>query len=398
MANKTLRQMFWSVNRFFFKRTLKHQFNYTYSPNCDELPDSAFIMVANHACFFDPWLIAHPSPRAVSIMMNEEAYKSKAITRWYLEKIGTFPKKKGGSDIRSMKIALKRLAAGSPLLIFPEGQTSWDGETQPIYSGIEKLILRSKLPLVMVNLSGNFISRPWWSNNDRKGTIIVDRKVISPEELAKTKADELRDKIIKHIKNNDCKNELLKDTTFTCDAPANGIDRLLWCCPHCKSENSLEYSDKSVKCTSCNEEFTINPNLSVESPNCKSILDIHDWVGFQKSVVKGKIAESAPDVILAEKAGIQLVDVDYSGRTISLDTGKLSLSKEALTYYGEHGTLEFKIDEITQPVFQKKDFIHFEQKSGGETRFLIEDDALFKWLMYLRYLTDYDKSEEQGYY
>lgn len=388
--------MFWSVNRHFFERSLKHQLNYSYSPDCEALPDSAFIMVANHACFFDPWLIAHPSPRPVSIMMNEEAYKAKAVTRWYLEKIGTFPKKKGGSDVRSMKIALKRLAAGSPLLIFPEGQTSWDGETQPIYSGIEKLILRSKLPLVMVNLAGNFISRPWWSENDRKGKIIISRKVITPEELSGMKADDLRDTIISYIKNNDCKNELLKDAVFTSDAPAKGINRLLWCCPDCGTENSLEYSDTSINCTSCKKDYTINPNLSVT--NSSSVNDIHDWVSCQKDLVKSKIAEADSETVLAEKTGIQLVDVDYSGRTISLDTGKLSLTKDVLTYYGEHGTLEFKIDEISQPVFQKKDFIHFEQKSGGETRFLIEGDALFKWLMYLRYLTGYDASEAQGYY
>ncbi|MCP4297323.1 MAG: 1-acyl-sn-glycerol-3-phosphate acyltransferase, partial [Proteobacteria bacterium] len=168
---------------------------------CDDYPETAFMSVSNHASFFDPWLISYPSKQPVSIMMNEDGFKAKAITRWYLEKVGTFPKKKGATDVRAMKTALKRLKANSPLLIFPEGQTSWDGETQPIFPGIEKLVKRTKLPLLMINLSGNFISRPWWSSVNRKGTIIVSRKVVSAETLNSMSPEEVSKMITDYIYN-----------------------------------------------------------------------------------------------------------------------------------------------------------------------------------------------------
>ncbi len=397
MANAFLRQKFWSVNRAFFKHAMKKQFNYEYSADSDPIPDSSFILVSNHANFFDPWIVAHPSPKAVSIMINEEGFKAKGITRWYLEKIGGFPKKKGGTDVKAMKTSLKRLKAGSPLMIFPEGQTSWDGETQPIYPGIEKLIIRSKLPLVMINLTGHFISRPWWSSNDRKGKVIITRKVVTPETLGSTKPDDLRDMIVTHLKNNDCKNPLLKNVEFKSDAPAQGINRLLWCCPSCDEERELSFTDTSVSCSSCNETFTINPNLTV-TPHKNGVEDVYDWVAIQKKITKARISNNAPTDLLIEKDGIRLVDVDYSGRIITLDTGKLSLTGEILTYHGEHGTLNFPIAEMTQPVFQQKDMINFDTSDGSNIRFFIEGDALFKWLMYLRYLTDYATAEEQGYY
>lgn len=396
MANKFLRQMFWSVNRHFFAQSLKRQFNFQYDEQCDPLPDSPFIMVSNHANFFDPWMVAHPSPRPVSIMMNEEGFKAPPVTRWYLDKIGAFPKRKGGTDVRAMKMALKRLSMGYPLLIFPEGQTSWDGETQPIYAGIEKLILRSKLPLVLVNLSGNFISRPWWSTNDRKGAVIVSRKVIPVEKLAEMKVDEIREEITNYIYNNDCKNEKLADVVFKSDTPAKGLNRLLWKCPACSEENKLSFTETSVTCGACDKTITVNPNLTVTPTN--SVNDIHDWVSLQKEAAKIAIESATAETQLLSAEGIRLVDVDYSGRVITLDTGILELTKTELIYNGEHGKLTFGIHEITQPVFQQKDIIHFEKEGGGETRLFIEGDTLYKWLTYLRYLTGYAESEMMRYY
>ena len=398
MANKFFGKIFWSFNRHLFAYILKNKYNITYSDNCDPLPDSAFIMVSNHANFFDPWIVAHPSSRPVSIMMNEEGFKAKPITRWYLDKIGAFPKKKGASDIKSMKIALKRLADGSPLLVFPEGQTSWDGVTQPIFAGIEKLAIRSKLPLVMVHLEGNFISRPWWSSNDRKGKITISRKVIDSETVQKSSPDELRDTIINYIKNSDCKSKTTLTTNFVSTTPAEGLNRLLWLCPTCNKIETLDFKDNKVVCNNCSVDYTISSNLQVTTNDLKQspINDIEDWVLVQKRFVLQELADDDKTLLLEEK-GIELINTDYSGRAIVLDTGILKLNKEKLIYLGEHGTLEYEINKISQPVFQGKDSISFSY-NRSDVMFRINGSSLYKWLQYLRYLTGYAEAEKRGYY
>lgn len=399
MANKRLRQYFWSFNRHMFAHLMRTKFNLTYADGCHKMPDSSFIMVSNHGTFFDPWIIAHQSPRPVSIMMNEEGFKAKAITRWYLDKIGAFPKKKGGTDIKSMKIALKRLSSGSPLLIFPEGQTTWDGETQPIYAGIEKLILKSNLPLVLVNLSGNFLSHPWWSNVDRKGKVIVNREVISPADLKAMGPDAIREKIISYIYNNDCKNSDIQSVQFSCDTPTDGLKRLIWQCPSCLNERSISFSATTADCSACGGSATITPNLVVDSKGSFPVSDIHDWVSLQKKSVMQTIELANEQDQLVQDDNIRLVEVDYAGNIVTLDTGSLQLTKQKLTFFGEHGTLEFPVDKMTQPVFQKKDLIQFEiEGQEREMRFLFDSAPVFKWLMNLRYLTKYQEAELQRYY
>lgn len=383
----------WHLNRVLFEQILKKKYNLQYADNCDSLPDSAYIMVANHANFFDPWILVNDSPKTVSIMMNEEGFKAGKMTQWYLQQMGAFPKKKGGTDVRSMKTALRRLKAGNPLLIFPEGQTTWDGETQPIYSGIEKMILHSKVPLVLVNVAGNFLSRPWWSTRDRKGAIIVQRRVIQPDELATMSATEVRDEITNYIYNNDCTNSELNNVTFESDAPADGLHRLLWRCPSCLKEDQLVFSDTQVTCSACSHEFNVTPNLAII--NDLNVDSIHHWVSIQKASVKAMLESEEEQLLNSE--GIRLIDVAENGKVITLDTGRLTLSRDTLEYHGNESTLSFNMKEMSQPVFQQKDIIQFEL--GNKTiRFFIENTALYKWLTYLRYITGYERAEVQRYY
>ncbi len=399
MANKRLRQYFWSFNRHIFAYLMRTKYNLQYAEGCHDMPDSSFIMVSNHGTFFDPWMIAHPSPRPVSIMMNEEGFKAKPVTRWYLDKIGAFPKKKGGSDIKSMKTALKRLADGSPLLIFPEGQTTWDGETQPIFAGIEKLILKSNLPLVLVNLSGNFLSRPWWSSVDRKGKVLVNREVISPADLKAMGPDAIRDKIISYIYNNDCKNSDIQSVQFSCDTPTDGLNRLIWQCPTCGDDKSLTFTATNANCSACGASAIITPNLTVQATPNLPVSDIHDWVSLQKKTIRKNIEAANETDLLAKDESIRLVEVDYAGNIVTLDTGSMTLTKEKLTFWGEHGTLTFPIAQMSQPVFQKKDLIQFEMEGQErELRFFFESAPVFKWLMNLRYLTGYYDAELKRYY
>ncbi len=399
MAHKTLRKHFWTFNRFLFQYKLKTSFNYQYDSNCDDYPETAFMSVSNHASFFDPWLISYPSKQPVSIMMNEDGFKAKAITRWYLEKVGTFPKKKGATDVRAMKTALKRLKANSPLLIFPEGQTSWDGETQPIFPGIEKLVKRTNLPLLMINLSGNFISRPWWSSVNRKGTIIVSRKVVSAETLNSMTPEEVSKMITDYIYNNDCKNEKLQSVEFQCKTPAEGAHRLLWKCPSCNAEDTLVESDNAMICSACNKEIVIAPNLTVKESGSDQVVDIYDWVQFQKRSILSKIDTITDKTsVLTSDRSVRLVDVDFEGGVNTLDEGELSLTSETITFNGKNDKLVFPISEISIPVFQQKDILNFDDENGNGIRLSIDKGTLYKWLAYVRYLKGYSEAEERRYY
>lgn len=397
-----LRYWFWAVSRLITLVYIRPKFNLVVKNKDVKIPKRPFIIVANHGNFFDPWLVGHLSRYPLSIMMNEEGFKASKFNRWYLKNVGAFPKKKGGTDIKAMRYTLKTLKLGYPVFIFPEGQTTWDGETQPIISGMENIIKRAKLPLVLMNAKGHFLSKPWWSDTVRKGRIRLKRKVISPEELAQMSKEEIRDTIIKYIANNDIKDEQNQKIEFKGPSPVLGLHRFVWICPSCKTEDTLKTDEKAITCTSCHDAWAMDNHFKLKPLNGTKteIGDLYDWSVSHKQQLKQWINETPNGHLLTQSKGVNYCSVTKYGENISHAMGTLSLTKDKLTFTPDDKNnthfIELSVDQVNDYVFQGKDT--FECRCDkDEYRFQFFDKSPMKWVFYFRYLHNYEDCEKRGY-
>ena len=395
---KLIRLIAWSLYRYvtllqnyYIKKQRK-------SDEFDSLPKAPYILICNHTNFSDPWFFAQYSINPIGIMVNEDALKGTNFKKFLRTKfVGLYPKKKGAVDHKATKNTIKLLKSGSSVLIFPEGQTSWDGETQPIYAGVERIVKKMKVPLILHNLRGAYLEKPWWANYERKGEVITKRKVIYPDELSKISDDDLRDIIIKYIYNNDIKNELNQELNFYGKNLASGMDRMLWKCPKCGEEDCLTTHNDSVICNSCNEEFQFNAYLKLTVPlKDKNIIDFYDWHQMQLSDCRDKLLLEDEIDIVAD-TNIHLVKLDDQGRVVTLDTGKLSLTNKRIQFDGADAILEFNLKDISNPVFSEVIYLIFNNEKE-EYRFIIEKTALFKWVTYMREAIGYKEAFDRGYF
>lgn len=395
-----VRLLFWTISRIFVFVYIRPKFNIVDDKNSDPIPKAPFIMVSNHATFFDPWIVGHYSKYPISIMNNEDAFNAPWVVRWYLKNIGTFPKKKGGADYKAMKTTLKRLSLGYPVLIFPEGQTAWDGQTQPIYAGIEKIVKKSGVPLVMTNVKGNFASKPWWADTFRKGKVRVSRKVISKEQAASMSEQEILEAIIRHITNNDIFDEEMLNTEFTGERLACGLERFVWICKHCRSEDTLSTSDNTISCSRCNSSWTVDSHfrLTPKDPDTAAIGNLYEWATWHKEQVREKIAAADSKDPLATNSGVLYSDINLNGQFITLAEGTLALSKETLSFSTAEKEKSFILEtkDISDYVYQRKDV--FECRCNNTSyRFRLIHHSPMKWVYYLRYLKGYEEFEKRGY-
>lgn len=391
---------FWAISRVFVFAYIRPKFNVVDDKNSDPIPKPPFIMVSNHATFFDPWIVGNYSKYPISIMNNEDAFNAPWVIRWYLKNIGTFPKKKGSADYKAMKTTLKRLNHGYPVLIFPEGQTTWDGVTQPIYSGIEKIIKRSNVSLIMMNVKGNFLSKPWWANTYRKGKVRVIRKVLSKKQIKSLSEQELLKTIIKYIRNNDILDEQNQKIEFKGERLASGLERFVWICRNCQSEDTLSTNGNTISCSHCSSSWSIDSHFRF-SPLQKEIAPInnlYDWALWHKETVIEKINKTKEDEIIAHNSNVIYCDISFNGKFINLAEGILKLSKEALTFNATKKEKSFMlpVKNISDYVYQRKDV--FECRCNNKSyRFRIIGHSPMKWLYYLRYLKGYEVFEKRGY-
>lgn len=121
----------------------------------EHLPASgSWIMVANHAHWYDPFAIEFALRVPIRYMAKQELFAI-PILGLVLRAIGNFPVRRGESDRRALAMALRVLEAGNPLGFFPEGTRSKDGRLRRAKPGIAFLARRSGAPIVPVAISGS---------------------------------------------------------------------------------------------------------------------------------------------------------------------------------------------------------------------------------------------------
>jgi 1-acyl-sn-glycerol-3-phosphate acyltransferase len=392
----------WNVfSRTFVWCYLWFLYRFRKSKDSHKIPKPPFVIVSNHGTFFDPWIIGGFSRHPFAIMCNDEAFTRGAVSRWYLNSIGAFPKRKGASDFRAMKKTMSQLSEGYPVCIFPEGQTSWDGETQLIYKGIEKTIRRSNAGLVLARITGNFLTKPWWADFIRKGRIIVTFKALGPEQIKALSDDALFDMMRAFVEHNDIKDPSNTDALFSGRRLAEGLERFVWMCMECGAEDTLAMAGDEIRCGACGSSWTISATckLSAKDGVTKCFADLYDWAQWHRERVIDKIKTSGAGAMLAKSDNAVMQAGDSNVLFSVAGKGSLSLIASALTFHPVNNgaaPLVFDVQRLETVVIQKKDIMEFFY-DGKYYRFLFDHHSPMKWIFYLRYLKGYEKFEVQGF-
>ncbi len=380
---------------FFVEMYLHPKYRFSKTAQSQPLPKPPFLVVSNHGTFFDPWIVGGYSRYPLGFMANDDGFRGGIITRWYLQSIGAFPKKKGAPDYRAMKTTLELLRSGKPVCIFPEGQTSWDGETQQLYPGIEKLVKHAACPLVSARLQGNFLTKPWWAKTTRKGKIRVTFSVHSPEKLRQLTNDELFAAIRQSIYQNDIKDPGNLAVPFTGTALAEGLERFVWICLQCGAEDTLSTTGDAVSCSACGHTVVIDAYCRIRTAagGRAACNDLKDWADLHSVRVREAILRRP--ALLTGSVNVTLQREDAMHRFVDIDKGTMTLTPAGLQFEGATVKQEWPLAEIEDCVIQKKDIFEFRHGAAYQ-RFVFSGKSPMKWIYYFRYLKESTADGQQG--
>mgnify|MGYP000272915294 FL=1 len=116
----------------------------------------AAILASNHLSFSDSIFLPLQSRRPVVFLAKSEYFTGKgikgALTRWFFKSTGQLPIDRSGGKASeaSLNTGLKVLAQGQLLGIYPEGTRSPDGRLFRGRTGIARMVLEAKVPVIPV--------------------------------------------------------------------------------------------------------------------------------------------------------------------------------------------------------------------------------------------------------
>jgi 1-acyl-sn-glycerol-3-phosphate acyltransferase len=123
----------------------------------ENIPTSgAAILASNHLSFSDSIFLPLMSRRPVVFLAKSEYFTGKgikgALTRWFFKSTGQLPIDRSGGKASeaSLNTGLGVLGQGQVLGIYPEGTRSPDGRLYRGRTGIARMVLEAKVPVIPV--------------------------------------------------------------------------------------------------------------------------------------------------------------------------------------------------------------------------------------------------------
>jgi len=136
--------------------------------------DRPCVFVSNHQSHFDIITIFHATPTNLRFIAKKSLFYI-PFFGWYLALAGYIPLDRSNRDraIRSHDKAAEKIRKGVPIVSFPSGTRSLDGNVQPFKKGAFMLALKAGVPIVPISITGSIQVLPKTSAAIQPGTIRI---------------------------------------------------------------------------------------------------------------------------------------------------------------------------------------------------------------------------------
>jgi 1-acyl-sn-glycerol-3-phosphate acyltransferase len=130
------------------------------------------VYAANHISALDIPLLYACLPSQFRILAKKELFRYPFLG-WHLRRSGQLPidQDNPAAAVRSLRKAVDTLRQGMPLVIFPEGGRSENGQVQPFMSGAFYLAIKAQVEVVPIAIAGTFEVLPMRHFHMRPGPI-----------------------------------------------------------------------------------------------------------------------------------------------------------------------------------------------------------------------------------
>jgi len=314
---------------------------YGYKPVKANLPkDEPCIIFCNHQTFADQFFVCFSFNYPVYAMASERIFNLGIISKLIVALTGPIQKKKSKADIMAVKNCAKVLKEGGKVLIFPEGNCTYDGRPCYVSVATAKMAKMLKVPIVIYNLKGGYGAKPRWGRAPRKGKFtgeIVGK--IMPEEYLEMSAEELNKKITNAL----AVNERFPEIEFKSKKRAEYLEKVLYYCPNCKKWQTLYSKGAYVYCKECGFKAEYTLNLTLNSESAITPKDVAEWYDLQASALLKSLNGKVGTIFKDEQTKLSSFG---NGKTNFICKGEIAITNKQFIAGGKAFDLD-KIEAVT---------------------------------------------------
>lgn len=307
-----------------------------------------YLLLGNHNAFYD-FSIAFASifPHGANFIAVLEAFVGKEKI---LRNLGVMCKRKFTNDTIIVKNVFYAIKKKRIVGIYPEARYSLCGTTAVLPSSLGKMCKMLKVPVVTLICNGHHINQPSWNNKHNrkvKHTTAELKLLFTKEQLESASVDEINQKIVEAFQYDDFKWQKENNIKVKCNDRAEGLHRVLYQCPVCKTEFEMDSKGTKLMCKHCNATWEMTELGELKREGGEDIFThIPDWYEWERSNVKKEIengtysskelrsfitslpnakryVELGEGTIIHDMNGFRVEGIDFDGNHYSVSLGPI---------------------------------------------------------------------------
>jgi len=299
------------------------------------------LILMNHSSFIDLKIVSKIFfPRKYGIVCTSDGFVGFGM-ELLMRLIGCIPTQKFVTDvslIKDMEYLLKK--KNCSVLMYPEASYSFDGKATPLPRKMGVLLKKLGVPVVTVITQGAFARDPLYNClQKRKVDVRADVRLLATAEDIKSMTVAQLDELLEKAFSFDNfkwqqENNIKIDESFRAD----GLNRILYRCPHCGAEGKTEGKGITLTCHSCGKTYTLTEYGFLEATDGDAAFThIPDWYAWQRAQVRKELEENTYRLDADVDIGIM---VDYKA-IYMVGSGKLTHDTNGFHLTGCDGKLDY---------------------------------------------------------
>lgn len=297
------------------------------------------LILMNHSSFADLQIASHIFfPKRYGIVTTTDGFVG-PVMRLLMPLLGCIPTQKFVSDmglIRDMQYMLKEKKTS--VLMFPEAGYSFDGTATVLPRKMGILLKKLDVPVVTVITRGAYFRQPLYNDlQKRKTPIVVDVTcMVTREDLKQLSVAELDARLEEAFSFDNFRWQ--QENNVVIDAPfrADGLNRILYKCPHCSTEGEMEGKGIHLTCRKCGVQYELTETGFLKAEN-GVFNHVPYWYNWERQEVRKELERGT--YRLDVEVDIAML-VNYSALYM-VGEGRLVHTEEGFRLTGCDGKLDY---------------------------------------------------------
>ena len=250
------------------------------------------LVLMNHSSFIDLEIVSTVLyPRRFNIVATSDSFMG--IMNFVMRMIGCFPTKKFVMDptlVRDMMYVVKELK--SSVVMYPEASYSFDGTATTLPDSLGSCVKMLGVPVVMVRTYGAYTRDPLYNGlRRRKVDVSADMKyLLSAKDVKSKSIEEIMEVIEQEFSFDNFRWQQENKVSVTESFRAEGLNRVLYRCPHCETEGAMVGTGTKLMCKNCNKQYELTEYGYLQAEDGEGEFDhVPDWYRWERDCVKKEI-------------------------------------------------------------------------------------------------------------